>query len=435
MTAFASTDTALEALRLGAADYVDKSPNAVRRTAAAGPQGARAQAAAAGERPAQAGAADVAPVLEHHRQQRRRWWRMFQLIETIAPTSSTVLITGESGTGKELVARAIHFNSPRKRSAVRRAQLRRAAGDAARLGAVRPHARRVHRRGHEQEGADRGRREGDDLPRRDRRDEPRSCRSSCCASSRSASSAGSAAPRRSRPTSASSPPPTATCRRWCAEGKFREDLFYRINVIPVRLPALRERGDDIPLLAEHFVARVRGADGEGRSRASPGAALALPAGLRLARQRPRARERDGARRRARADAVRSWPRACRTRSARRPAAVAPRSRPRQLGATCSEAGFDLEQHVQDIEREYIAEALRRAGGVKMKAAELLGPQLPVSSAIYMKKYDLAVEARSGSARGSQLGSGLGTPAEPSTRVSKLRAGSSRAEPRAPDTKI
>ena len=50
-------------------------------------------------------------------------------------------------------------------------------------------------------------------------------------------------------------------------------------------------------------------------------------------------------------------------------------------------GFDLEQHVQHIEREYIAEALRRAGGVKVKAAELLGMSFR-SFRYYMKKYDL-----------------------------------------------
>ena len=50
-------------------------------------------------------------------------------------------------------------------------------------------------------------------------------------------------------------------------------------------------------------------------------------------------------------------------------------------------GFDLEQHVQDLEREYIAEALRRSGGVKVKAAELLGMSFR-SFRYYMKKYNL-----------------------------------------------
>ena len=94
-----------------------------------------------------------------------------------------------------------------------------------------------------------------------------------------------------------------------------------------------------------------------------GAAMAAAAALPLARQHPRARERDGARRGARSGARPSWWTACRSRFAasdratRRSAARRNRSLP---------DGFDLEQHVQHIEREYIAEALRRAGGVKVR---------------------------------------------------------------------
>ena len=98
--------------------------------------------------------------------------QVFEMVETVAPTGSTVLVTGESGTGKELIARAIHVRSLAERSAVRGGQLRRAVRDAARLGAVRPHAGIVHRRRREQEGPDRGGGQGHDLPRRDRRDEP-----------------------------------------------------------------------------------------------------------------------------------------------------------------------------------------------------------------------------------------------------------------------
>ncbi len=166
-----------------------------------------------------------------------------------------------------------------------------------------------------------------------------------------------------------------------AEGSFREDLFYRINVIPMRVPPLRERQGDIPLLAEHFAARFAEQMRKPISGIS-GAALSL---LSEYAWPGNIRELENAIERAVA--------------LERTPTILPDSLPEHFGERIAEAptpgpveafpdaGFDLERHVQDIEREYIAEALRRAGGVKVKAAELLGMSFR-SFRYYTKKYNL-----------------------------------------------
>ena len=86
-------------------------------------------------------------------------------------------------------------------------------------------------------------------------------------------------------------------RQMVADGKFQEDLFYRLNVIPIEIPPLRERRDDIPALVEHFVQKHAQRTGRRIERIDDGV-LAGAAAVRLAGQRARAREHDRARGRA-----------------------------------------------------------------------------------------------------------------------------------------
>jgi len=176
---------------------------------------------------------------------------VFKLIAIIAPTTSTVLITGESGTGKELAARAIHFHSLRRdRPFV-----------AVNCGALTETLLESELFGHMRgafTGADATARASSrsptrhHLPRRDQRDEPGDAGQAAAGCSRSGASAGSVArgDRGRHPGDRGHQPRP---RQGRGRGPVREDLFYRINVIPLTLPPLRERREDIPLLAAHFV--------------------------------------------------------------------------------------------------------------------------------------------------------------------------------------
>jgi two-component system response regulator PilR (NtrC family) len=185
-----------------------------------------------------------------------------------------------------------------------------------------------------------------------------------------------------------------------AEGQFREDLYYRINVIPVRLPALRERLDDVPMLAEHFVTKFaaqmnKTIHGISREAMTHLTGHPWPGNVR---ELENAMERAVALERTPSILPESLPETVRgtaqgvaspaTAAAVAAAAAAATAQDATgLARPVLDKGFDLEQHVQHLEREYIAEALRRSGGVKMKAAELLGMSFR-SFRYYMKKYNL-----------------------------------------------
>ena len=165
-----------------------------------------------------------------------------------------------------------------------------------------------------------------------------------------------------------------------ADGRFREDLFYRINVIPIALPPLRERREDIPLLADHFLAKYSEQMGKHVTGISHDALQLMlrydwPGNIR---ELENVVERAVALEATPTILPDSLPPAIRG-DAPRPGAPPIDALP--------ESGFDLEAHVKEIERGYIAEALKRAGGVQVKAAELLGMSFR-SFRYYVKKYNL-----------------------------------------------
>ena len=218
---------------------------------------------------------------------------LLERIEKVAATPARVLITGENGTGKELVARAIHRRLAARQEAVRRGELRGHPVGAHRERAVRPHEGLVHRRHQRPRRQVRAGRRRHAVPRRDRRHVAGRAGQGAA---RAAGRRGHAHRRHQDRSQVDVRVLAATNKDLEAEiaaGRFREDLFYRLNVVPIAVPPLRERREDIELLVIALPAPVRRARRPAGARHHRrGAAPALRAGL--AGQRARAAQHHGA---------------------------------------------------------------------------------------------------------------------------------------------
>ena len=187
---------------------------------------------------------------------------LFQLLETVAATSSTVLITGETGTGKELAARAIHHNSPRRANrfvAINCSAIPETLLEAELFGHVRgAFTGAVGTRQGRFEQAHKGTLFLDEVGTMSPALQAKLLR---VLQEREFERVGDSHTIKIdvRVIAATH----SDLKKMVAEGAFREDLFYRLNVIPVQLPPLRDRREDIPLLAQHFLQKVAAESGRG----------------------------------------------------------------------------------------------------------------------------------------------------------------------------
>src|ERR1700675_2369596 len=181
---------------------------------------------------------------------------LFELIETIAPQSSRVLITGESGTGKELVARAIHENSARAQApfiTINCGAFPESLLESELFGYMKGAftGANENRQGLFQ-AAHGGTIFMDEISKMILTMQVKLYR---------VLQEGKVRPIGSTEESDVDVRIIAATNKEfekeIAEGRFREDLYYRLSVIPIRVPSLRERREDIPLLARHFLERFR----------------------------------------------------------------------------------------------------------------------------------------------------------------------------------
>jgi two-component system, NtrC family, response regulator PilR len=313
---------------------------------------------------------------------------VFRLVETVCRTNSTILISGESGTGKELVARAIHTQSLRRDHpfvAVNCGALPETLLESELFGHVRGAFTGAdsNKKGLI-EVADKGTIFLDEIGEMSPTMQVKLLR---VLQERKYRRVGG-----TEEVAASIRVIAATNRDLAAmvgDGKFREDLFYRLNVIPIRLPTLRERIDDVPLIAEHFLGKYTREMGKAIGGFSGGAVERLksypwPGNVRELEnvvERAVALETN--------DQIQADTLGDHLRDGRPATPLTGRRRDDVSDEVLPAAGFNLEHHLQEIERSHVERALRQATGVQVRAAELLG--LSFRQFRYLvKKYNLRV---------------------------------------------
>jgi transcriptional regulator with PAS, ATPase and Fis domain len=286
---------------------------------------------------------------------------VFDLVQSVSSTSSTVLITGESGTGKELVARAIHTLSPRRDAAfvsINCGALPETLLESELFG----HMKGAFTDAHQTkkglfETAHRGTLFLDEVGETPPAMQVKLLRA--LQEKRIRRVGGTEEVEVDVRVIAATNQPL---EKLVEEKRFREDLFYRLQVIPIHSPPLRERREDIPLLAEHFLRKFNQEMGKSVVKISEEALRLL-----VAHSWPgNVRELENAIERAVAlettEAVLKE---------RLPETIRGGSRP-EGPALELQPGFSLDQHLLEIEREMLRRALSKAGGDRGNAAELLG---------------------------------------------------------------
>jgi two-component system response regulator PilR (NtrC family) len=305
--------------------------------------------------------------------------RVYELVEKVSQTKANVLITGESGTGKELVAKAIHYNSARKDQSFVTLN----------CGAIPENLLESELFGHMKgsfTGAIANKRgllelaaggtlfmdEIGELPL------PLQVKLLRVIQEREFKRVGGTEDIKVdvRIISASN----QDLQQKVAQGSFREDLFYRLNVIQIKLPPLRERKEDIPLLVNHFVRKYSAETGK-EIQGVAAEALELLLSYDFAGN---VRELENIIERSITLETSPMITDRHIRSYLNERMIS-KSIPPTL--EIPEEGIDLNKVVEDLEKAFILKALEHAEGVKKKAAELLGMNFRAMR-YKLAKYDL-----------------------------------------------